>query len=107
MLLCCKLTSCSSSAGCAMGFCFYNNVVLAALSLLEQGLERVLIFDWVRPAAVDAPQCGARCPVKPWRCAGAKWWQPPEPELLRRLLQDVHHGNGAQQSACGQAIRPT
>ncbi len=32
-----------------MGFCFYNNVALAALSLLEQGVKRVLIFDWVRP----------------------------------------------------------
>ena len=39
-----------------MGFCFYNNVVLAALSLLEQGLQRVLIFDWVRPAVLYAPQ---------------------------------------------------
>jgi acetoin utilization deacetylase AcuC-like enzyme len=35
-----------------MGFCFYNNVVVAALSLLQQGLERILIFDWVRPAAL-------------------------------------------------------
>ena len=39
-----------------MGFCFYNNVVLAALSLLGQGLERVLIFDWVNPDAVHGPQ---------------------------------------------------
>jgi acetoin utilization deacetylase AcuC-like enzyme len=42
-------------AGCAMGFCFYNNVVLAALSLLEQGLKRILIFDWVNPDAVHGP----------------------------------------------------
>lgn len=37
-----------------MGFCFYNNVVLAALSLLQQGLERILIFDWVRLACLFA-----------------------------------------------------
>lgn len=31
----------------AMGFCFFNNVALAALYLLEQfGLERVAIVDW-------------------------------------------------------------
>lgn len=38
-----------------MGFCFYNNVVLAALSLLQQGLERILIFDWVSQAVMYGP----------------------------------------------------
>lgn len=31
----------------AMGFCYFNNVVLAALAMLEEeGLERILIVDW-------------------------------------------------------------
>jgi acetoin utilization deacetylase AcuC-like enzyme len=30
----------------AMGFCFFNNVAVAAARALAAGLERVLIFDW-------------------------------------------------------------
>lgn len=44
-------------AECAMGFCFYNNVALAALAALRKGCRRVLIFDWVSrgsPAALHA-----------------------------------------------------
>ncbi len=39
-----------------MGFCFYNNVALAALSLLKRGVERVLIFDWACDSALAACQ---------------------------------------------------
>ena len=31
----------------AMGFCFYNNVAVAALAARQQeGVERVLVLDW-------------------------------------------------------------
>ena len=30
----------------AMGFCLFNNVAIAARSLLEEGVERVAILDW-------------------------------------------------------------
>ena len=31
----------------AMGFCFYNNVAVAALAARqEKGIERVLVLDW-------------------------------------------------------------
>ena len=31
----------------AMGFCFYNNVAVAALAARQQrGIERVLVLDW-------------------------------------------------------------
>ena len=29
-----------------MGFCFYNNVALAARAARARGLDRVLIVDW-------------------------------------------------------------
>ncbi len=35
-----------ASARQAMGFCFVNNVVVAAYRALDAGLERVLIIDW-------------------------------------------------------------
>lgn len=35
-----------AECGHAMGFCFYNNVVLAALMALKKGAKRILIFDW-------------------------------------------------------------
>jgi acetoin utilization deacetylase AcuC-like enzyme len=30
----------------AMGFCFFNNVAIAAASLLKRGVERVMVVDW-------------------------------------------------------------
>lgn len=76
-----------------MGFCFFNNVALAALSLLQQGLERVLIFDWVSPVAVVPCMSSPckRCLIAAPHLMGLP--QPPKADAV--VLQDVHHGNGA------------
>ena len=45
-----------------MGFCFYNNVALAALAALRRGCRRVLIFDWVSRGSPAQPDATRRPP---------------------------------------------